>query len=50
MKDGWEIAIWEEGIVFQVGGRACAKIWRLVGQNKASEGKDESGGWKTRQG
>lgn len=26
------------------GWNSIAKIWRLVGQNKASEGKGESGG------
>lgn len=29
MKDAWELTRWKEGIVFQAGGTACAKIWML---------------------
>lgn len=30
-KMAWDLARWKEGIIFQVAGTACAKIWRLVG-------------------
>ena len=42
MKDVWELTRWKEGIVFQAGGTACAKIYSW---NKASEkrGKVASG-------
>ena len=42
MKDVWELTRWKEGVMFQAGGTACAKIQSW---NKLSErsGKVASG-------